>query len=100
MKSPYFASRNHARRFSRAGSGGRTAGTCAPATTTTAASAARAAPAVRARVMSASEVQPQRQLDDPRRTRRVRDPDRGTEVRVDLVAGGVEPHRPIDVLEL
>src|SRR5262249_1987844 len=47
-----------------------------------------------------SEVQPQRQLDDARRARRVRDADRRPEVRVDLVAGGIEPRRPIDVLEL
>src|SRR5262245_44874966 len=100
MKSPYFASRNHSRRFSRAGSGGRVAGTCAPVTTTTAASAISATPAVRARVMSASEIQPQRQLGDPRRSRRVRDADRGAEVRVDLITGRVEPHRAIDVLEL
>src|ERR1051325_8632660 len=103
MKSPYFASRNHSRRFSRAGSGGRVAGTCAPATTTTAASATSAASAaltLRARIMFASEVQPQRQLGDPRRSRRVRDADRGAEVRVDLIAGGVEPHGAIDVLEL
>src|SRR5207249_986869 len=47
-----------------------------------------------------SEIQPDRELHDSRRTRRVADADRGAEVRVDLHAVGVEPRRAIDVLEL
>src|SRR5438093_13609004 len=52
------------------------------------------------RFIRASEVQSDRELHDARWTRRVRNADRGAEVRVDLHAVGVEPRRAIDVLEL
>src|SRR5262245_30359780 len=99
MKRPYFASRNHSSRFAFAGSGaGRVV--CAPGWTTKNPKAATIAKAQNARFIWTSEIHSHRELNDPRRPRRVRDADRRAEVRVDLHAVRVEPSRAVDVLEL
>src|SRR2546428_234512 len=97
MKRPYFASRNHSRRFSRAGSGaGR--GVCAAQTPikTKATTKTRKHEEEDQRLMSSSEVESHRHLHDARITGR----DRLAEVRIHLIARRVEPGALVHVLEL
>src|SRR5262252_5862912 len=107
MNRPYFAWRNHSRRFSLAGSGAALTGCatevgeaalkgCAPEVNAPTVSAS--ATPIRGR-MSTSESDARRQLNHTRRPRRIRNADCGAEIRVDLTAVHVEPCRAVDVLE-
>src|SRR5262245_45777185 len=95
MKRPYLASRNHSRRFSFAGSGGR--GDWARGWTIRNAKAAKIAKTL---LMVCSKAEPCRQLNLPRCGGRRVDAVRRAERRLRLLARGVEHRRAIDVDEL
>src|SRR5437867_9205920 len=96
MKRPYFASRNHSRRFSRAGSGaGR--GVCAAQTPIkTKATTKTRKHEEDQRLMSSSEDESHRHLHDARIAGR----DRLAEVRIHLIARRVESGGLVHVREL
>src|SRR6187551_984708 len=95
MKRPYFASRNHSRRFSFAGSG--VFGACARGAPIRNAKAAKTAKTL---LMVFSESESCRQLNQAGRRRRRVDAERRPERRLRLLARGIEHRGAVDVDEL